>query len=207
MIQGVTAEVETRDAPPRARLYLLFAPSGIKELGKSLSEGGCSSALLTGRKEKPAARSRARRASMVAPFAINWATLFSVILIYWFAGRRIKEQDLIAIAVPLAVSIRTKVEHLSDRICDCIKGTLADALSLQPVILDEPDDRTLIGESVIDEVRFGEWRDYEKRQARAITATPFDAGQRRAVAADARPVQLVALVYHTRVYSRGVDDW
>src|ERR1700741_4769703 len=103
-------------------------------------------------KEKPAAQSCARRASMVAALATSRATLFSVILTYWFAGRRVKEQDLIAIAVPLAVLFRTKVEHLSDGVCECVEGTLAEALSLQPVILDEADDRTLVGESVIDEV-------------------------------------------------------
>src|SRR5580700_10666064 len=120
------------------------------------------------------------------------------VMIDRLAGRGIKQQDLIAVAVavpiPFAVPCRTKVEHLSDRVCECIEGALAETLSLQPVILDEPDDRTLVGESVIDEVRSGEWRDYDKRQARAITATPFDTGQRRAVAADARPVQLITIV-------------
>ena len=120
---------------------------------------------------------------MVARFAINWATLSVIlILIYWFAGRRVKEQDLVAIAVPFAVLFRTKVEHLSDGVCECIEGTLADALSLQPVIFDEVDDRTLVGESVIDEVRFGEWRNYQKRLARAVAAASFDAGQWRAMA-------------------------
>src|SRR5580692_8162618 len=137
------------------------------------------------------------------------ATLFSVILIYWLAGRRVKEQDLIAIAVPvpLGVPFRTKVEHLSDRVCECVEGALADALSLQPVILDEPDDRTLVGESVIDEVRFGEWRDYQKRLARAVAATSFDAGQGRAMATHTGSVQLVAIVHNARVDRRGVDDW
>src|SRR5580692_10889517 len=133
------------------------------------------------------------------------------VMIDRLAGRGIKQQDLIAVAVavpiPFAVPCRTKVEHLSDRVCECIEGALAETLSLQPVILDEPDDRTLVGESVIDKVRFCEWRDYQKRLARAVAATSFDAGQGRAMATYARPVQLVAIVHNARVDRRGVDDW
>src|SRR5580704_12521199 len=135
------------------------------------------------------------------------------VMIDRLAGRGIKQQDLIAVAVavavpiPFAVPCRPKVEHLSDRVCECIEGALAETLSLQPVILDEPDDRTLVGESVIDEVRFCEWRDYQKRLARAVAATSFDAGQGRAMATHTGSVQLVAIVHNARVDRRGVDDW
>src|SRR4029077_2860479 len=131
------------------------------------------------------------------------------VMIDRLAGRGIKQQNLIAVAVaiPFAVPCRTKVEHLSDRVCECVEGTLAEALSLQPVILNEVDDRTLVSESVIDEVRLGELRDYQERLARAVAAASFDASERRAMATYARPVQLVAIVHNARVHRRRVDYW
>ena len=47
---------------------------------------------------------------------------------------------------------RFEVEHLTDRVGDSIEGAAAQALSAQPVVLDEVNDRSLIGHAVIDEI-------------------------------------------------------
>jgi len=65
---------------------------------------------------------------MVAPLAISRAPLFSVILIDWFPGRRVKEQHLIAVAVPFAVPRSAEVEHLSDRVCQCFSVKIRSIL-------------------------------------------------------------------------------
>src|SRR5258708_13756544 len=51
-----------------------------------------------------------------------------------------------------------------------VKRLVADA-SKVPVILDEAQDGTLVGNRVIHEVLFGEWRDHQQGKTRAI-ATP-----------------------------------
>ena len=47
---------------------------------------------------------------------------------------------------------RLEVEHLGDRVGDSIEGAAAQALSAEPVVLDEMNDRTLIGHAVIDKI-------------------------------------------------------
>ena len=71
----------------------------------------------------------------------NWTIRF--LMEQRFAGGRVQEQGLIAIEKVFPVLI--EVEHLNDRVCDSIEGSSADALSIQPVILDESDDRALVG--------------------------------------------------------------
>lgn len=60
--------------------------------------------------------------------------------IYRFAGTRIEEQD----SVTLIIVVLAEIEHLSDGVCEGIKGALANSLPLEPVVLDEPQDRGLV---------------------------------------------------------------
>jgi hypothetical protein len=45
-----------------------------------------------------------------------------------------------------------EVEHLRDRIRDAIERSLANAFSSQPVVLDEANDRSLIGHGMVNRV-------------------------------------------------------
>ena len=81
-----------------------------------------------------------------------------------FASARIEEQAA-TILSPLA-----EVKQLADRACDSIKRSLTDALTIEPVIFDEPDDRTLISYGVIHEVFFRPRRNHQQRQTRTVTA-------------------------------------
>src|ERR1051326_5601898 len=51
-----------------------------------------------------------------------------------------------------------EIEHLIDGACDRIKTPLADALSTQPVILDEPQHRRLVCHRVVHEILQRPWR-------------------------------------------------
>ena len=81
-----------------------------------------------------------------------------------FSCGRVEEQLSIIIAVML------EVEHLSDRIADGIKRSLANPLSTQPVILYEVNDRALVGDCVIDEILSRPRRDHKQRLARTVPA-------------------------------------
>jgi hypothetical protein len=59
-----------------------------------------------------------------------------------------------SVAVSIVVSVLVEAEHLADRAGDSIEGTVADALSAEPVILNESHDRGLVGDGVIDEIPF-----------------------------------------------------
>src|SRR5580704_17104437 len=61
---------------------------------------------------------------------------------------RIQEQEVAHAAV-------VEVEHSVDRARDCVKRTAADALALEPVVLDEANDRALVEDGVVIVVLLG----------------------------------------------------
>ena len=79
-------------------------------------------------------------------------------------GRRIEEE--LSTLMPM-----TEIKHLRDGTRNPVVRSLPDALSAQPVILDEVDDRALIGHRVIHKVPPRPRRDQQKRQPRPIAAT------------------------------------
>ena len=105
-----------------------------------------------------------------------------------FSRGRIQEQFAIIVAAMF------EVEHLRDRVADGIERSLTDPLSTEPVVLNEVNDRGLVGDRVIDKVLSRPWRDHKQRLTWAITAASLrmliaciDARQRAAaVAASSR---------------------
>jgi len=63
-----------------------------------------------------------------------------------------------------------EVKHLSDGVGDSVERALADALATQPIVFDEADDRTLIGDGVIDEILFRPRGDHDQRLSGAVAA-------------------------------------
>src|SRR5258708_1157894 len=80
---------------------------------------------------------------------------------------------------------------------------------MKPVVFDEPDDRSLISYSVVDEIFFRPRRDHQQRLTRTVTATAecvgvvgVKAGERRCgSAASARSGQSIGWT------GGGVNDW
>src|SRR5215470_19757068 len=82
------------------------------------------------------------------------------------AGARIEDQ--LAIVV---VDMTIEVEHVLDRARDGVERTARlDALAVEPVVLDEAQDRGLVGQRVVDVVALGEGRDHQQRLAGAVAA-------------------------------------
>src|SRR5581483_6484373 len=73
----------------------------------------------------------------------------------------------------LAHLATAEIEHVGDRIRNRVEGSLADALSAEPVVLDEAENRRLIRGRVIDEVLPGPRRDDDQRDAWSESATPL----------------------------------
>jgi hypothetical protein len=46
--------------------------------------------------------------------------------------------------VALTIAVLAKIENVRDRVCERAKGALADARTIEPVVLDEPEHRGLI---------------------------------------------------------------
>jgi len=86
-----------------------------------------------------------------------------MVLLERFSSVRIQNQE--AIGPDLG-----EVEHLRDRTCDAIERPLANAFSFQPVVLDEANDRSLIGHGMVNRVLQGPGRDHNQRLPRAISA-------------------------------------
>src|SRR5215471_12824258 len=78
--------------------------------------------------------------------------------------------------LPVVVAM-LEVEHRDERSGDGVEGA-ADPRQ-PPVVLDEPEGGTLVGDVVRDEVALGEGRDDQQRQARPVAAPAVLAGQRR----------------------------
>ncbi len=62
--------------------------------------------------------------------------------------RWVKEQA----PTTLIIVVLAEVKHLHDGVCDGVKRALANALAVEPVVLDESQDRGLIGHRVVHEV-------------------------------------------------------
>src|SRR5215831_10078586 len=92
-------------------------------------------------------------------------------------------------------------EHVVQRAGQVVEGRVAGPLPAQPVVLDERQDRGLVGDRAADVVGLGERRDHQQRQPLAVAAAVLDAAHRRAVPADPRAVQRVE-----RRVGGGVDD-
>ena len=92
-------------------------------------------------------------------------------LLLFFSRGRIQKQR--AVAPDLF-----EVEHLSDRVGDPIERAAAQALSTQPVVLDEVDDGTLIAHAVVDEVLLGPGGNDQQREPRAVTSAAQSMGIR-----------------------------
>ena len=69
--------------------------------------------------------------------------------------------------------VAAEVEHAVDRAGDGVERAVADPLAAKPVVLDEADDRALIGDRVIDVVRLRPRRDHQQRQPRTVAAAPL----------------------------------
>src|SRR6267378_5163630 len=82
-------------------------------------------------------------------------------------GRLIENQLARAFVIPIV-----EVEHVVERAGDGIERAAGlNALTRQPVVFDEPEYRRLIGQGMIDVVRFCERRNHQQRHAGSITAT------------------------------------
>src|SRR5262249_8230617 len=125
------------------------------------------------------------------------------------AGLRVEDQ-LAVVVVAAAVEI----EHVVDLARDGVeRAARLDALAGQPVVLDEAQDRALVGQRVVDVVAPGERRDHQERLTGAVAAAAprglaAGAGERRcrrrtsplqAVIADADGGERIA----GRVWRRG----
>src|SRR5207253_8127121 len=86
------------------------------------------------------------------------------------AGRLV-ENDLARILLTAIVEIEHVVEGAGNGV---ERATRLDALTVQPVVLDETQHRGLVGERVVDIVALGEWRDHQQRRAGAVAAAPPD---------------------------------
>ena len=76
---------------------------------------------------------------------------YNVILpLFFFSSARIQEQRSV-------VSDLAEVKHLGDGVGERIERTLANALSAEPVVFDEPGNRGLVGDAVIHEVLPRPW--------------------------------------------------
>src|SRR5258708_7994750 len=86
-------------------------------------------------------------------------------------ARRLVEKEFArALFIPIV-----EVEHVVERSGDGIeRAARLDALTRQPVVLDEPQHRGLVGQGVIDMVPLRERRNHQQRHAGSVTATtPF----------------------------------
>src|SRR3954451_7113999 len=80
------------------------------------------------------------------------------------AAERIQEQWVAASIVVL------EIEHLNNGVGIGVKRS-GDAFTVQPIVFDEPQDRSLIRDRVVHEVFPGPWRDDQQGQARTVPAT------------------------------------
>src|SRR5262249_47530955 len=93
------------------------------------------------------------------------------------------------------VSPLVEVKHRQQRTCDPVEGMVTDAAQ-QPVVLDEAEDRGLVGERVVDVVLLGKRGDHEQRQARTVATAPLVCPQPgREAAADGRLVHRLRPVH------------
>ena len=53
-----------------------------------------------------------------------------------------------------------EIEHRVDGTGDGIEGAVADPLSMQPIVLDEAQNRSLIGQTMVDKVAPGKGRNH-----------------------------------------------
>src|SRR6266480_2581744 len=82
-------------------------------------------------------------------------------------------------------------EHVVQRAGQIVERGVVDPLAAQPVVLDERQDRGLVGGGAADVVALGVGRDEQERQPLAVTAPVLVAAERGAVPADARGVERV----------------
>src|ERR1700682_3791731 len=66
----------------------------------------------------------------------------------------------------------SEVEHGVDDAGAVVEGVVADPTGL-PVVLDEPQDRGLVGLAVVDEVWSRIRRDHQEREPRPVATTPL----------------------------------
>src|SRR5260370_5763515 len=66
-----------------------------------------------------------------------------------------------------------EVEHVEKRPGLCVKGVVADA-SEAPVVLDEAQNRRLVGHGIVNEVGLGIWRDRQQGQPGTVATTALD---------------------------------
>src|ERR1700733_4489515 len=83
---------------------------------------------------------------------------------YWLAGILIERKQ-----VGIALDVGAEVEKPQQRTGLDVERITAD-LTEAPIVLDEPQNRGLIVQGVVDVIGLGPGRDDEQRQARAIAA-------------------------------------
>src|SRR6516162_3712155 len=106
------------------------------------------------------------------------------------ARHRVEDERLAVLRVLQGGVGGEELEHLVDAAGDAVENA-RDALTVQPVVLDELGDRRLAGQRVRNEVALRPRRDEQQRQPRAVAATAVLAGQRGAGAAHAGAGQRV----------------
>src|SRR6266550_668667 len=111
----------------------------------------------------------------------------------WLARGRVQQVRREAGVVP--------AEHVVQRAGQVVKGRAAGPLPAQPVVLDERQDRGLVGDRAADVVGLGVRRDDQQRQPLAVAAAVLDAAHRHAEPADPGAVERVQ-----RRVGGGVDD-
>src|SRR5206468_797464 len=79
-------------------------------------------------------------------------------------GRRVEEQS-----IALALALPTEAEEVPQRTGLSVEREVADP-ARAPVVLDEPQDRALIGGRVVHEIVLRERGDHQQRLARPIPA-------------------------------------
>jgi len=95
---------------------------------------------------------RAREAIFSCPIRLQ--TLYAYLGLFLFAGGWVQDQGAVG-------PDRSEFEHLSNGVGDAIEGAAAQALTAQPVIFDEVNDRTLIRHAVIDKVLLSPGGDHQ----------------------------------------------
>ena len=97
------------------------------------------------------------------------------------SGDGVEQQRGLVRCVPALRVRRDEGEQPVELACERV-GAAVDA-GQPPVVLDEPRDRRLVGDGVVDDVGFGPWRDHQQGQAGAVAAAALLSGQGGAVAA------------------------
>src|SRR5262249_7095174 len=83
-----------------------------------------------------------------------------------------------------------EIKHSIERTRFSIEGEAANSSQI-PVVFNKAQNRRLIGDSVIDKISSGEWRDNQQGQARTITTAILEPASRFIITTLARPIKRI----------------